>query len=278
MFADSFCATGFRAAIESWLLALLLNGPSIEIVANHNLAASLDLKRIGVDPKKIVPYDWPAVIEPRAYAPKSAPPGNRVFRLIYVGSVIEAKGVGDAIQAVSRLRKRGKGVELTIIGQGDTDRFKQLAKVEDVESSVFFLGRRSHPEVLAAMRDHDAVLVPSHWGYPEGLPMTLYEAMCTRTPLVTSDHPMFKLRIRDRQNALIFPARNPSAFAERIDELASTPELYAKLSAMAEKTADDYLCPMKFDRLILDFLSPTKRRKLRDYSLANYAYFDDADV
>jgi hypothetical protein len=38
------------------------------------------------------------------------------------------------------------------------------------------------------------------------------------------------------------------------------------------------LCPMKFARLILDFLSPTTRRKRRDYSLANSAYFDHADI
>ena len=199
---------------------------------------------------------------------------DRPFRLIYVGGLIETKGVGDAIQAVSRLRKRGRQVELTIIGRGDSEKFKKLAVTEQVEQQVYFVGPKSHPEVLAAMRDHDAVLVPSHWAYPEGLPMTLYEALCTRTPLLTSDHPMFALRIRDRVNALVFPERDPAAFAERIDELASSPELYVKLSNAAEKAADGYLCPLKYDRLISDFLTPTERSKLRDYSLANYAILD----
>ncbi len=272
MFADSFRSGGLKGGARNRLLAFLLNDPAIEVVANHNLAASLDLKRIGVDPSKIVPFDWPALISPDSYKAKSSPLGNRPFRLIYVGAVIETKGVGDAIRAVSKLRRRGRNVELTIIGRGDLEGFKKLAITEKIEQNVFFLGPKSHSEVVSAMREHDAVLVPSHWAYPEGLPMTLYEALCTRTPLLTSDHPMFALKIRDRCNALVFPERNTDALAERIEDLASSPELYARLSSAAEEAVEGYLCPLKYDRLISAFLAPTERSQLRNYSLANYAY------
>ncbi len=272
MFADSFRAAGLKANVRNWLLAFLLNDPSIEVVANHNLAASLDLKRIGVDAAKIVPWDWPPLVSPRNYETKSAPLGDRPFRLIYVGSLIETKGVGDAIRAVSTLRKRGRQAELTIIGSGDVEKFKMLAITEQIEPHIHFLGLKSHSEVLAEMRGHDAIVVPSHWAYPEGLPMTLYEGLCTRTPLLTSDHPMFALRIRDRFNALVFPERNPEALAQCIDDLASSPALYAKLSNAAEKAAEGYLCPLKYDRLISAFLILSERSRLRDYSLAHYSY------
>ena len=42
------------------------------------------------------------------------------------------------------------------------------------------------------MSAHDIVIVPSRHDYPEGLPMTIYEALAMRTPLVVSDHPMIK--------------------------------------------------------------------------------------
>lgn len=122
------------------------------------------------------------------------------------------------------------------------------------------------------MREHDAVLVPSHWSYPEGLPMTLYEALCTRTPLITSDHPMFALKIRNLYNALVFPERNTDALAECVDKLMSSPELYAKLSLRAEDAAEGYLCPLKYHQLISAFLDPAERVKLRKYSLEAYAY------
>jgi glycosyltransferase involved in cell wall biosynthesis len=273
MFADSFRANGIKASLKHRTLAFLLNNRAIEIVANHGIAASQDLNRIGVNARKIVPFDLPAVIKPDEYAPKTAPDRDRPFRLIYVGGVTSSKGVGDAIKAVSVLRGRGREIQLTVIGRGELDTFKQLAAQEGVEPTVFFLGLRSHADVLAAMRDHDAVIVPSHWAYPEGLPMTLYEALCTRTPLLASNHPMFSVRIRDGYNALVFPERNPTAIADRVEELASSPHLYAALSAAAEESCANYFCPVKFDRLIADFLSETGcRRLIEGFSLANRQY------
>jgi glycosyltransferase involved in cell wall biosynthesis len=269
MLADSFRAKGLKAAIEYKLLGLLFNARAIEIVANHNLAASLDLNRIGVSADKVVPFDWPAVISPRDFETKNAPPPARAFRLIYVGSIIESKGVGDVIGAISLARKRGANVTLTVIGRGDIDAFKGVAISQGVHDFVSFLGPKSHSEVVAAMRAHDIVVVPSRWSYPEGSPMTLYEALCTRTPLLTSDHPMFALKIRDRYNALVFPERNSEECANRIEELMRSPELYSQLSSNALAAADEYLCALKYDQLLSGFLGLNSYADLRQFSLAN---------
>jgi glycosyltransferase involved in cell wall biosynthesis len=269
MLADSFRSKGPKAAIQYRLLRLLFNGRAIEFVANHNLAASLDLKRIGISPDKIVPYDWPALISPHDFQTKHAP-SSAPFRLLYVGSVIESKGVGDAIGAVGLLLKKGVKVTLTVIGRGEVDAYRTLVKSQDLQDAVVFLGAQSHSEVVTAMRSHDAVVVPSHWAYPEGLPMTLYEALCTRTPLLTSDHPMFALKIRDGYNALVFPERNCAAFAARIEELRGSPELYSRLSANALVAADEYLCPLKYDQLIAAFLALEPSFDLGKFSLARY--------
>jgi glycosyltransferase involved in cell wall biosynthesis len=272
MFADSFRARGLRTKLRAWQLTTLLNHSSIEFVANHNLAASMDLERIGVHPSKVVPFDWPAVTSPRDFQPKEAPGTDRPFRLIYVGSVIETKGVGDAVRAIGALRARRRNVELTVVGRGDIERFKTLAGMQHVEQFVDFLGPKAHKEILLAMRQHDAVLVPSHWAYPEGLPMTLYESLCVRTPLLASDHPMFALRIRNGESAIVFPERNPEKLAAAVERLMDTPELYAKLSEGAEKAAESYLCPLKYDRMISSFVSSVDRKTLSSYSLARYRY------
>lgn len=269
LFADSFRTRGLKAYIRNRLLARLLNDPAIEFVANHNLAASLDLARIGVKRDKILPFDWPELISVRDYAPKPAPPSDRPFRGLYVGQVTEAKGVGDAVRAVSILRGRGRDVTLTVIGGGDIAGFEELARREGVAAHVAFTGLLSHGRVLEEMRAHDVVLVPSHHSYPEGLPMTLYEALCMRVPLVTSDHPMFALRIRDGIEALVHPERNPEALADRVERLASDRRLYEELSVRGEESVKDYLCPLKWDRLLEDFVDPVRRPQLRRHSLAN---------
>ena len=269
MLADSFRAKSLKAAIDYKLLGLLLGSRSIEYVANHNLAASLDLRRIGISPDKVIPYDWPALISPRDFPAKTGPDPQSPFQLLYVGAVIESKGLGDAIAALGLLRTRRVNATLTVIGRGDVDRFKDMAVSQGLQVAVTFLGQQSHAEVVTAMRSHDAVVVPSHWSYPEGLPMTLYEALCTRTPLVTSDHPMFALKIRDRYNALVFPQRDPAALANQIEELMGSPELYSRLSSNALSAADAYLCPLKFDALISAFLGPNPAGDLQRFSLAS---------
>lgn len=272
LFADSFRGKGLKQYIRNRLLARLLNNRGIEYVANHNLAASLDLARIGVSRDKILPFDWPAMTTAQDYAPKPAPSPDRPLRLLYVGQLTEAKGVGDAIRALAILRQRGRNAELTLVGKGDADLFRALAQDEGVGAQMTLAGPLPHSRVLAEMRAHDVVLVPSHHDYPEGLPMTLYEALCVRTPLVVSDHPMFALRIRDGEQALIHPQRDPAAMADRIERLASDPKAYEELSHRAEISVRDYLCPLKWDRLLEGFLDPETRRGLRRFSLAEYPY------
>jgi glycosyltransferase involved in cell wall biosynthesis len=257
LFADSFRGNDLRTQVRNARLAYVLNDPRIRVVANHNLASALDLARIGVIDSKIVPYDWPAVISPTQNAAKQAPPHGRPFKLVYVGTVSEAKGVGDLLHAVRELREGGMNVELSVIGQSRDDAMPELASQLELRGCVHFLGMRPHAEVRAAMRDHDAVVVPSRHGYPEGLPMTLYEGLCSRSPLIVSDHPMFQLRIRHQENALVFTAGAPAALAERVRELASDSALYERLSENSARAAEDYLCPLKWDRLIDAWLDPT---------------------
>ena len=104
--------------------------------------------------------------------------------------------------------------------------------------------------------------------------MTIYEGSCSRTPLVVSDHPMFRLKVRDRFSALMFPAKDARALAARIRELRTDRELYATLSRNGEAAANQHLCPLKCHELISRWLSGTEedRRVLGSYSLASGRY------
>jgi glycosyltransferase involved in cell wall biosynthesis len=267
LFADSFRGQGLRQQVRNARLAYVLNDPRIRYVANHNLAAALDLERIGVEPSKILPYDWPAVDSPREHTPKSAPPADRPFRLIYVGQVSEAKGVGDLIRALVELNAAHKPCTLTVIGQVVEESLPALATELGVADQVNFMGTQAHDEVAAAMREHDVVVVPSRHEYPEGLPMTLYEGLCSRTPLIVSDHPMFALRIRSGENALVFQAGSPVELAASVLSLASDAALYERLSHNAESAADGYLCPLKWDRLITSWLDPAHGEDIDQHRL-----------
>ncbi|MCA8963762.1 MAG: glycosyltransferase family 4 protein [Planctomycetes bacterium] len=269
LFADSFRAAGWRQRLRNWRLQRLLNDRRIRWVANHNIAASLDLERIGVRPGKILPFDWPALISPAQYEAKVAPQGAG-FRLVYVGQLTFAKGVGDLLQGFAAL-PRAAGFRLTLIGSGPEEaKLRELAASLGISERTDFAGKISHDDVLAAMRDHDAVIVPSRHEYPEGLPMTIYEALCTRTPVLASDHPMFMLRLVGDENCVLFPASSPQALAAAVLRLRSSPALYERLSKNSANAEADYLCPLKWHVLLDLWLEggPASEAQLAEFCLA----------
>jgi glycosyltransferase involved in cell wall biosynthesis len=276
LFADSFLAEGTKARIKFGLLRTLLNNRRIDWVSNHNLAASLDLVRIGIDPRKVLPFDWPVLISPADRPAKEL--GTRAeFRLIYVGQVTEPKGVGDLIEAIALLRAKpgGRQWSATIVGGHDGTLARKVEAL-GLSSAITFLGPVSHDRVVPLMNEHDAVVVPSRHEYPEGLPMTLYEGLCSRTPIVCSDHPMFRMKLRDGQGAMVFRASSPTDLADKVRALSADPQLYAKLSQGADVAAAAFSCPLKYHELIGRWLSNTfeDRAFLGSFSVATGRYGD----
>ena len=54
----------------------------------------------------------------------------------------------------------------------------------------------------------DLLLMTSRY---EGLPLTIYEALAARTPIIASDHPMFRGALVHQENALVYPAGDAQA-------------------------------------------------------------------
>src|SRR5947207_6372895 len=129
-------------------LARLLNDPRVRWVGNHNVSASRDLVRIGVDPRKVVPCDFPPQVRPEQHEPKSLDAAKSPWELLYVGSVVPSKGVGDAVLATAELRRRGRNVHLRVIGRGDTEEFRRLAADAVAAGAIRFDGPRPHDEVI----------------------------------------------------------------------------------------------------------------------------------
>ena len=255
LLADSFNARRPRQVLSSHLVARLLSSTSIEVVANHNVPASIDLVRLGVPAQKVVPWDWPSQSSPRERSPKRAPPAGQPWTVMYVGMIAEAKGVGDAIEAMGILRARGVAIQLSIGGSGgEIEAMKAKVASLGVGDVVTFLGRIPNREVIAHMTRHDLVLVPSRHAYPEGLPMTIYEGLSSRSPLVVSDHPMFGRVLRHGETAIVFPEARPESLADALLALVRDPALYERLSARAEATWDAIQCPVKWDDLITRWL------------------------
>lgn len=253
--ADSFKLSGVKNKFKNFLLKSALNHKNIKYVANHNITAAKNLVDIGVDPRKIIPWDWPSAYSPSEFAIRDKINDLKNIKLLYVGNVSEPKGVGDYIDAISLLKDSGVPANLSIVGNGqDLPKLKQKCEELGITDAVNFLGTVRHKDIIDIMRSHDVVVVPSRLDYPEGLPMVIYEGLCSRVPLILSTHPMFTGKFRNKQDVLFFDAGNASSLAAAIMTLIEDKELYSKLSENSESVWKSIQCPIKWGELLEHWL------------------------
>ena len=271
--ADSFQPGGLRDKLRQRRLAYALNRPNVAWVGNHGIAACLSLLKIGVRADKVVPWDWPPSHKPSDHAPRTRDPSNQ-FSLVYVGSVSEDKGVGDLLRALHRLKAEGTTPALTIVGRDPDGAMQRLAEELGLDDQVRFAGLVPNEDIPTVMRSADAVVIPSRHEYPEGLPLTIYEALSARTPIIASDHPMFFGALTHEQSALVFPASKADALASAIRRLGADPELYARLSLNSEAAWQALQLPVTWGELVERWLADTPEDAawIRDHRLASGLY------
>jgi glycosyltransferase involved in cell wall biosynthesis len=231
--ANSYNRRGPKAFLERRRVARLLNSPRFELVSNHCLPATNHLARMGVARDKLIAWDVPHRFDPNDVAPKTLPPGP-AYKIAYAGAIRADKGVADVIRATAELKRKGLELHCSFAGAGDIEEMQALGRQLGVADQLAFLGLVPNAEVFDLFRAADVVVVPSHAQYTEGFPLTMFEAIGSRTPVVCSDHPMFVPVLKDGIHAAIFPAGQTSAFARTIERVLSDVELYTRLSANAE--------------------------------------------
>jgi glycosyltransferase involved in cell wall biosynthesis len=271
--ADSFRRGGPLTTIRHRLLARELNRANVEWAGNHGIGACLSLLGIGVHGEKIVPWDWPPSHRPSDHRPRQRQ-GAGPLKLVYVGSVVESKGVGDLLRAIQQLSANGKPTTLTVIGNDPDGSMERLARDLGIDGQVNFAGTVANEDVPAAMREADVVVIPSRHEYPEGLPLTIYEALAARTPIIASDHPMFRGALVHEESVLVFAASDAGALAATLDRLANDQELYARLSTNSAAAWEALQLPVAWGMFIEKWLSddPADREWLRHHRLTSGLY------
>ena len=233
--ANSYNRKGPKAWLERRRVARLLNSPRFELVSNHCLPATNHLASFGVDRAKLIAWDVPHRFDPKDVQPKTLAPG-RTFKVAFAGAIRADKGVADLIRAAAQLKGDGLELKCSFAGSGEIEEMQALGRELGVSEQLEFRGLVPNGEVFDLFRKADVVVVPSHREYTEGFPLTMFEAIGSRTPIVCSDHPMFVPVLKDGVHAAIFSGGDASAFANAIRRVLTDPDLYARLSANAEMT------------------------------------------
>lgn len=150
------------------------------------------------------------------YAQQSYPK-NDPIRFLYLGRLMQEKGIDELFAAVKMLHADGFDFKLDLVGFFE-DEYKE--KVEDLEHSgiAVFHGFQSDPRPYYAAAD--CVVLPS---YHEGMSNVLLEAAATGRPLIASDIPGCREAVDIGRSGLVCQVKDTESLYRAMKEFAAMP-------------------------------------------------------
>lgn len=155
-------------------------------------------------------------------------------RLLFAGTWLERKGIGDLVPAFVTLAARRPELKLIVIGGGVSESAVRAAFPESLRPRVSCIQTADEFETAAAFAAADIYLLPSLF---EGTPLTLIEAMMSGMPIVTTAVCGMKDVVRDGENGLLVPVRSPEAIVAAVERLLGDATLRARLGKTARDEA-----------------------------------------
>ncbi len=190
---------------------------------------------------EIVPYGSP-VPPPREIEPLSDDPG-RTRRVLFVGRLVERKGVPYLIRAVRELDLPFP-VALDIVGGGpEQDKLAVLIDELSMGGQVNMLGRVTDQRLAECYRDCDCFVLPAiidSRGDTEGLGVVLIEALSYRKPVIASGVGGIVDIVKDGQTGLAVPEKDPQALAGAISSVLTDGELAGRLGQQGYEYIKEY--------------------------------------
>jgi glycogen(starch) synthase len=182
-------------------------------------------------------------IDPQSYVEegnrREMPVAGGPFTLLYVGLLVEHKGVHTLVEALERLPPATSSrVSLTILGSGHPDyesSLRSLVTQTGLEDRVTFVGPIPRHELPAFLARHHVVVLPSIWEEP--LALIMQESLASGAVFVGSATGGTTEIINDGENGLLFPPGDAGRLAEHITRLAGDPSLCRRLAARGRETA-----------------------------------------
>lgn len=155
-------------------------------------------------------------VDTERFSPGAAP--RRSDEILFVGRLVEKKGLVHLLRAMPRIQAAEPGVELTIAGDGPL-REELQKEAARLGVNARWLGVQQPESVRELMRRATVFCAPSvvgRDGNAEGLPMTIVEAQASGLPVVVSPSGGSAEGVVDGETGYVVEARDETALADRI--------------------------------------------------------------
>jgi len=229
-----------------WLKAFLRWAvrTSDQVVAISSATAG-EIAELVHRPVPVIPYAVGFATAPADIPPRPGRVADDPFVVLFVGNLIERKGVRYLVDAVHRLSPRIP-MRLLILGKGEGaegSRLREQVKSLGLEDRVEMPGRVPEPELHRAFARANVLVLPSivdARGDTEGLGVVLLEAMSYHLPVIASNVGGITDIVADGETGLLVPPADPVALAAALERLATDAPLAERLADAGRRYVQEH--------------------------------------
>ena len=170
-------------------------------------------------------------------------PNDYIIKFIYVGRVMEVKGIEEYLDAAKNIKTKYPNTEFIIAGWNEEEKYMNLVNDYVSNGYINYIGFRK--DINDWFKKVHCVVLASHGG--EGVPNVLLEASATGRAIIGSDINGTNDVIVDEHNGYLFKVKNALDLSEKMEKfinLAYKEKL--QMGKNARKVVED-----KFDRNIV---------------------------
>ena len=164
---------------------------------------------------------------------------RRDTQLLFVGRLVEKKGLSYLVKAMPSVAQRHPGVKLTIVGSGpEESSLRAEVAALGLADRICFVGPVENTRLPSFYREAGIVVFPSVVagdGDQEGFGLVLVEALGCECAVVATDLPAVRDIVIHGTTGLMVPERNVEALARSIIGLLGDRELRTSLGKAGRK-------------------------------------------
>lgn len=159
--------------------------------------------------------------------------------LLFVGRLVEEKGVADLLHAIALLRSHVPNATALVVGEGqDRPELEALVTSLGIGEHVFFTGWVEPHQIPAYLAASDIFVGPSRRagnGWVEAQGLTLLEAMAAGVPVIATRLGGVVDFVTHDQTGLLVADRAPAQIAQAVRRLVADAALTRQLTTHARK-------------------------------------------
>jgi colanic acid/amylovoran biosynthesis glycosyltransferase len=159
--------------------------------------------------------------------------GERPVRLLFVGRLVEKKGLEYALEALTIIKNKFS-LNLRVIGDGELNQFLRARAQElGLSQEVIWCGMKPHRDVIREIEACDILIQPSitaqNGDSEGGAPTILLEAQACGAPIISTKHADIPYVTVPGKSALLSDEKDVSGLARNLSSLLENPNKWPEM-------------------------------------------------